>query len=171
MVLDMYLLPTTYCIFVILLVQNVQCTLYNVHTYGTWQVFCIENWNTVQYVQHFLFFILGETWNLDPLVTCGIPYANTYGISGNSAEFRAFLLQKIPRNFAEFRMFYKKFRIPSEVKKALPWTPYLWSLTRFPRVKNEDIFMTPHSQQCGESLTLCIEQYMDHRLTIEGSQS
>ncbi len=46
----------------------------------------------------------------------------------------------------------------------------LWSLTRFPRVKNEEIFMTPHAQQYGESLTLCIEQYMDHRLTIVGSQ-
>ena len=22
--------------------------VHNVHTYGTWQVFCIENWNTVQ---------------------------------------------------------------------------------------------------------------------------
>ncbi len=30
----------------------------------------------------------------------------------------------ISRNFAEFRMFFKKFRIPSEVKNALPWTPY-----------------------------------------------
>ena len=47
----------------------------------------------------------------------------------------------------------------------------LWSLTRFPRGKNEDIFMTPHAQQYGESLTLCIEQYMDHRLTIVWSQS
>ena len=67
--------------------------MYNVNTYGTWQVFCIENWNTVQYVQHFLFFIQGEIWNLDHLVICGIPYANTYGI----------LLQKIPRNSAKFR--------------------------------------------------------------------
>ncbi len=37
------------------------------------------------------------------LVTCGIPYANTYGIPRNSAEFRQILLQKIPRNSAEFR--------------------------------------------------------------------
>ncbi len=36
-----------------------------------------------------------EIWNLDHLVTCGIPYANTYGIPRNS---RAILLQKIPRN-------------------------------------------------------------------------
>ncbi len=27
------------------------------------------------------------------------------------------------KNTAEFRMFFKKFRIPSEVKNALPWTP------------------------------------------------
>ncbi len=71
----------------------------------------------------FLFFIQEGIWNLDHLLTCGIPYENTDGIPGNSAEFRAFLLQKIPRNFAEFRMFFKKFRIPSEVKNALPWTP------------------------------------------------
>ena len=45
----------------------------------------------------------GEIWNLDQLLTCGIPYANTDGIPQNSAEFRAFLLQKIPRNSAEFR--------------------------------------------------------------------
>jgi hypothetical protein len=28
------------------------------------------------------------------------------------------------RKFAEIRTFFKKFRIPSEVKNALPWTPY-----------------------------------------------
>jgi hypothetical protein len=39
-------------------------------------------------------------------------------------EFRGDFTVKIPRNFAEFRMFFKKFRIPPEVKKALPWTPY-----------------------------------------------
>jgi hypothetical protein len=71
---------------------------------------------------NFLFFIQGGIWNLDNLLTCGIPYANTDGIPRKSAEFRAFLLQKIPRNSAEFRMFFKKFRIPSEVKNALPWT-------------------------------------------------
>ncbi len=65
----------------------------------------------------------GGIWNLDHLLTCGIPYANTDGIPRNSAEFRAFLLQIIPRNSAEFRMFFKKFRIPSEAKNALPWTP------------------------------------------------
>jgi hypothetical protein len=27
------------------------------------------------------------------------------------------------KNTAEFREFFKKFRIPPEVKKALPWTP------------------------------------------------
>jgi hypothetical protein len=35
------------------------------------------------------------------------------------------LLQKyrgIPRNSAEFRVFFRKFRIPPEVKKALSWT-------------------------------------------------
>ncbi len=51
----------------------------------------------------FLFFIQGGIWNLDHLLTCGIPYANTDGIPGNSAEFWAFLPQKIPRNSAEFR--------------------------------------------------------------------
>jgi hypothetical protein len=71
-----------------------------------------------------LYFLEFGIWNLDHLVTCGIPYANTYGIPRNSAEFRQILLQKIPRNSAEFRMFFKKFRIPSEVKNALPWTPY-----------------------------------------------
>jgi hypothetical protein len=87
MVLDTcYLLPTVF--FVIFWFR-----MYNVHTYGTWQVFCIENWITVQYVQKILFFIQGEIWNLDHLVTCGIPYANTYGIPGNltaknTAEFR-----------------------------------------------------------------------------------
>jgi hypothetical protein len=29
------------------------------------------------------------------------------------------------KNNTEFCMFFKKFRIPPEVKKALPWTPYL----------------------------------------------
>ncbi len=38
-------------------------------------------------------------------------------------EFREILLQKIPWNSAEFHMFFKKFRIPSEVKNSLPWTP------------------------------------------------
>jgi hypothetical protein len=55
-------------------------------------------------------------WNLDHLVTCGIPYANTYGIPRNSGKFYY-------KNTAEFRMFFKNFRIPSEVKNALPWTP------------------------------------------------
>ncbi len=85
----------------------------NVHTYSTEQVFCIKNWNTVQFVQHFLFSIQGEIWNLDHLVACGIPYANTYRIPAN---FTA-------KNTAEFRMFFKKFCIPEEVKNALPWTP------------------------------------------------
>jgi hypothetical protein len=63
-----------------------------------------------------LFFIEGEIWNLDHLVPCGIPYANTYGIPRNSAEFRAILLQKIPRNFAEFRGIPYVFqKIPSSV--------------------------------------------------------
>ena len=50
-----------------------------------------------------LYFLEFGIWNLDHLVTCGIPYANTYGIPRNSAEFRQILLQKIPRNSAEFR--------------------------------------------------------------------
>jgi hypothetical protein len=54
-------------------------------------------------LDEFLFFIQGGIWNLDHLLTCGIPYANTDGIPRNSAEFRAFLLQKIPRNSAKFR--------------------------------------------------------------------
>jgi hypothetical protein len=36
--------------------------------------------------------------NLDHLVTCGIPYANKYGIPPNSAEFREKFTVKIPRN-------------------------------------------------------------------------
>jgi hypothetical protein len=50
----------------------------------------------------------------------------------NSAKFRGIpgkiyykKYRGIPRNSAEFRVFFKKFRIPPEVKKALPWTPYL----------------------------------------------
>jgi hypothetical protein len=46
-----------------------------------------------------------------PIPTRGIP-----GIPGNFTV-------KIPLNSEEFRMFFKKFRIPPEVKKALPWTP------------------------------------------------
>jgi hypothetical protein len=42
---------------------------------------------------------------------------------GEFPEFREILLKKIPLNSEEFRMFFKKFRIPPEVKKALPWTP------------------------------------------------
>ncbi len=49
---------------------------------------------------------------------------NTYGIPRNSAEFRLNFTVKIPRNSPEFRVFFKKFRILPEVKKALPWTPY-----------------------------------------------
>jgi hypothetical protein len=71
------------------------------------------------------FFFQGEIWNLDHLVTCGIPYANTYGIPRNSGQFYCKKDRGIPRNFAEFRMFFKKFRIPSEVKNPLPWTPYM----------------------------------------------
>jgi hypothetical protein len=33
------------------------------------------------------------------------------------------LNSQIWANSAEFRMFFKKSRIPSEVKNALPWTP------------------------------------------------
>jgi hypothetical protein len=58
-----------------------------------------------------LYFLEFGIWNLDHLVTCGIPYANTYRIPRNSAELRQILLLKIPRNsaeFAEFRMFFKK---------------------------------------------------------------
>jgi hypothetical protein len=40
----------------------------------------------------------------------------------NSGEFQVNFTLKIPRNSAEFRMFFKKFRIPPEVKNALPWT-------------------------------------------------
>jgi hypothetical protein len=42
-------------------------------------------------------------WNMDNLITCGIPYANIYGIPRYSAEFREKCTVKIPRNFAEFR--------------------------------------------------------------------
>jgi hypothetical protein len=43
-------------------------------------------------------------------------------IPRNSGQFYCKKYRGIPRNFAEFRMFFKKFRIPSEVKNALPWT-------------------------------------------------
>ena len=62
----------------------------------------------------------GGIWNLDHLLTCGIPYANTDGIPRNSGHFYCKKYRGIPRNFAEFRKFFKKFRIPSEVKNALP---------------------------------------------------
>jgi hypothetical protein len=39
-------------------------------------------------------------------------------------EFRGIPGIFTAKNTAEFRMFFKKFRIPSEVKNALPWTPY-----------------------------------------------
>ncbi len=42
-------------------------------------------------------------WNLDHLVIWGIPYAKTYGIPRNSAEFREKSTIKIPRNSAKFR--------------------------------------------------------------------
>ena len=38
-------------------------------------------------------------------------------------EFRGIPGSFTPKNTTEFRMFFKKFRIPSEVKNALPWTP------------------------------------------------
>ncbi len=40
-------------------------------------------------------------------------------------EFRGIPEYFSAKNTAEFRMFFKKFRIPSEDKNALPWTPYL----------------------------------------------
>jgi hypothetical protein len=46
---------------------------------------------------------LSETTWKDHLVTCGIPYANTYGIPRNFSEFREILLQNIPRNSSKFR--------------------------------------------------------------------
>jgi hypothetical protein len=54
----------------------------------------------------------------------GIPRIPGIFTAKNTAEFRG-----IPRNSAEFRMFFKKFRIPSEVKNALPWTPYFQVVT------------------------------------------
>jgi hypothetical protein len=68
----------------------------------------------VQFVQHFLFFIQGEIWNLDHLVTCGIPRMQIH------TEFRGIPGNFTAKNTAEFRMFLKKFRIPAEVKHALP---------------------------------------------------
>jgi hypothetical protein len=51
------------------------------------------------------FLILGGIWNLESgsFVIWGIPYANTYGIPRNSAEFREKSTIKIPRNSAKFR--------------------------------------------------------------------
>ncbi len=50
-----------------------------------------------------LYFLEFNIWNLDHLVTCGIPYANTYGIPANftaknTAKFREipYVFQKIP---------------------------------------------------------------------------
>jgi hypothetical protein len=42
-------------------------------------------------------------WNLDHLVTWGVPNANAYGIPRNFAEFREKSTFKIPRNSAKFR--------------------------------------------------------------------
>jgi hypothetical protein len=39
-------------------------------------------------------------------------------------EFRGIPGKIYYKNTAEFRVFFKKFRIPPEVKTALPWTPY-----------------------------------------------
>ncbi len=38
-------------------------------------------------------------------------------------EFRGIPGSFTAKNTAEFRMFLQKFRIPAEVKNALPWTP------------------------------------------------
>jgi hypothetical protein len=43
-------------------------------------------------------------------------------------EFREIPGSFTAKNTAEFLMFFKKFRIPSEVKNALPWTPIQSSL-------------------------------------------
>ena len=74
-----------------------------VHTARNFSLSGLVSGLVAQIWANFLFFIQGGIWNLDHLLTCGIPYANKDGIPGNSAEFRAFLLQKIPRNSAEFR--------------------------------------------------------------------
>jgi hypothetical protein len=61
-------------------------------------------------------------WNLDHLVTCGIPYANTYGIPRNSGQFYCKKYRGIPRNsvsFSKNSVFRRKY-----IKNALPWTPY-----------------------------------------------
>ncbi len=102
---------------------------YQHHIYTMETIYILyDNGHYVQFLTvldtyYLLCFLEFGIWNLDNLVTCGIPYANTSGIPRKSAKFRVVLLQKIPRNSAEFRMFFKKFRIPSEVKNALPWTP------------------------------------------------
>jgi hypothetical protein len=67
-----------------------------VHTYGTLCSSVLDRYLL-------LYFLEFGTWNLDHFVTCGIPYANTSGIPQNSAKFGVVLLQKIPRNSAEFR--------------------------------------------------------------------
>ncbi len=89
---------------------------------------------------------LSETTGKDHLVTCGIPYANTYEIPLNSGKFYCKKYRGIPRNSAEFRMFFKKFRIPSEVKNELPWTPYmphLISLTVVAAVAKQKVLSFP----------------------------
>ncbi len=82
------------------------------------------------------------------LVIWGIPYANTYGIPRNSAEFREKSTIKIPRNSAKFRgipCVFQKFRIPPEVQKALPWTPY----SRVAEMRNKRMNLTKQTDESG----------------------
>ncbi len=68
------------------------------HTYLWYLMYC-------QVLDRYLllYFLEFGIWNLDHLVTCGIPSANTSGIPRNSAKFRVVFTAKIPRNSAEFR--------------------------------------------------------------------
>jgi hypothetical protein len=62
-------------------------------------------------VQHFLFFIQEGIWNLDHLLTCGIPYADTDGIPRNSGNFYCKKYRGIPRNsvcFSKNSVFRRK---------------------------------------------------------------
>ncbi len=76
-------------VFPILLLLGCWDFLFFICTSPTSRVYCTDTHHSL--------------WNLDHLVTCGIPYANTYGIPRNSAEFGVNCTVKIPWNSAEFR--------------------------------------------------------------------
>ncbi len=77
-----------------------------VHTYGTWQVFSIENWNTVQFFNIFYFLFNGEfgIWIIYLLAEFRMQIHTEFrGILRNFGNFYCKKYRGIPQNSAEFR--------------------------------------------------------------------